>query len=590
MSELDKEKRAFTMSLIQGMDAAATAEPQVDAKAGVITFADNNNRQRSVPLIDIVAMSHRHVSPQESVCHIIAWSYPPVAGLKSVFLRCCGMEAPCDPTAERERNEFSLTFRGSSAEFSAERFALSVRHALAAILGGSEESVFLAAPASQSKPKLLVIVNPTSGPGTGLQRFNAHCRQLLCDAGYEVETFITSERRHATRHLLSLPYEELASYDGILACGGDGSMHEVLQGFLDRPDAARLLATGKPRLGAIPTGSGNGLAYGFCAAAGLPFSLSNSTLIIAQRRVCRVDIASVFTAAASPSSAIPPSSNHHHHHAESRPMTSEDALAPPASDLPCAGHWGRRHFSFLSLEWGIIADLDIESEALRCLGAARFDVYGAIRGLFLRKYRGKLSWLPASPVPKDDGGYASPPADAVGISMDPASAMPVVNALVGSGKADPSSSSSAVDGASPFRVRSLLPFDQQLAPSDAAGWRSAEGVFTYLWITNTSHQSIGIATAPEGRADDGVFTITVVRDVSPAQMISLLLEMDEEGTFRRHPFVEVHKARAYRLEPYTGASDPLSSKGHIVVDGELVPYAPTQAEVHHGLLAMFGVT
>ena len=40
-------------------------------------------------------------------------------------------------------------------------------------------------------------------------------------------------------------------------------------------------------------------------------------------------------------------------------------------------------YSFLSLSWGYIADLDIGSEKLRFLGGIRFEVYGAWRLLFL---------------------------------------------------------------------------------------------------------------------------------------------------------------------------------------------------------------
>ena len=38
-------------------------------------------------------------------------------------------------------------------------------------------------------------------------------------------------------------------------------------------------------------------------------------------------------------------------------------------------------WSFLALMWGLVADVDLESEACRCFGAARFDVYSAVRAL-----------------------------------------------------------------------------------------------------------------------------------------------------------------------------------------------------------------
>ena len=40
-------------------------------------------------------------------------------------------------------------------------------------------------------------------------------------------------------------------------------------------------------------------------------------------------------------------------------------------------------YSFLSVAWATIADVDLNSEVLRCLGALRFDIWGAWRVLSL---------------------------------------------------------------------------------------------------------------------------------------------------------------------------------------------------------------
>jgi diacylglycerol kinase family enzyme len=49
-------------------------------------------------------------------------------------------------------------------------------------------------------------------------------------------------------------------------------------------------------------------------------------------------------------------------------------------------------YSFMSFAWGFIADVDIESEFLRCCCAsARFDVYGFWRVLCLRRYPAVLT-------------------------------------------------------------------------------------------------------------------------------------------------------------------------------------------------------
>lgn len=43
-------------------------------------------------------------------------------------------------------------------------------------------------------------------------------------------------------------------------------------------------------------------------------------------------------------------------------------------------------FSFLSVGWGLMADIDIESERLRAIGEARFAVWGVIRALGKYKF------------------------------------------------------------------------------------------------------------------------------------------------------------------------------------------------------------
>lgn len=51
-------------------------------------------------------------------------------------------------------------------------------------------------------------------------------------------------------------------------------------------------------------------------------------------------------------------------------------------------------YSFLSVGWGLISDIDIESESLRAMGAQRFTVWSLARLIGLRTYRGKVSYLP----------------------------------------------------------------------------------------------------------------------------------------------------------------------------------------------------
>lgn len=49
-------------------------------------------------------------------------------------------------------------------------------------------------------------------------------------------------------------------------------------------------------------------------------------------------------------------------------------------------------FSFLACAWAIIADCDINSELIRCIGEARFTIWGVWRVLALKRYRGSFDF------------------------------------------------------------------------------------------------------------------------------------------------------------------------------------------------------
>ncbi len=60
-------------------------------------------------------------------------------------------------------------------------------------------------------------------------------------------------------------------------------------------------------------------------------------------------------------------------------------------------HSGRTLYSFLSLGWGFLADVDIESERLRWMGEPRFTVWSIYRLTRLKTYHGRLSYRLAPP-------------------------------------------------------------------------------------------------------------------------------------------------------------------------------------------------
>jgi len=98
--------------------------------------------------------------------------------------------------------------------------------------------------------RVKVIINSRSGRGRG--REQTDLISSLSRRYSQLEVFPTERPRHATE-LAAAAADE--GYDLVVAAGGDGTVHEVVNGLM-RGDQATL------PLGIIPIGSGNDLAFG----------------------------------------------------------------------------------------------------------------------------------------------------------------------------------------------------------------------------------------------------------------------------------------------------------------------------------------
>jgi len=94
--------------------------------------------------------------------------------------------------------------------------------------------------------RLLVIVNPVAGRGRGA-RIAPNVESGLADYGHTVRLHLTTHRGHA-HSLSSGPDAEWC--DGMVSCGGDGTLGEVINGRGDKPLP----------VGIVPLGTGNVLA------------------------------------------------------------------------------------------------------------------------------------------------------------------------------------------------------------------------------------------------------------------------------------------------------------------------------------------
>ncbi len=124
-----------------------------------------------------------------------------------------------------------------------------------------------------------LIYNPASGqqPKRRAARI-AQAIAVLRDAGVEVETIATLSPESAAEQARQAVGE---GYDTILACGGDGTAHEVMQGLVGLQNVA---------LGVIPMGTANALATDL----GIPSASAKAAKVLLDAIRVRVPVGRVF--------------------------------------------------------------------------------------------------------------------------------------------------------------------------------------------------------------------------------------------------------------------------------------------------------
>lgn len=98
--------------------------------------------------------------------------------------------------------------------------------------------------------RLTVVVNPKSGRKCGLIVLD-RVKPIFKDAGIELDIRATQHQGHASEIARTL---NLKASDGICVIGGDGTVHEVADGLMQRGEIVSI------PLGIIPAGTGNTLA------------------------------------------------------------------------------------------------------------------------------------------------------------------------------------------------------------------------------------------------------------------------------------------------------------------------------------------
>jgi sphingosine kinase len=389
----------------------------------------------------------------------------------------------------------------------------------------------LGRPPEERRP-LLVLINPMSGTRSSVHMWKSVGARVIAEqAGHAVDVVLTTRANHA-RDLVRDHPDLVAAFKGIVIVSGDGLIFEVLQGIMARKDWAHCVR--RITVGMMPGGSGNGLCRSIHADAGLPHSPLSSAVLIARAHSRLLDVCAVEIASKQPG-------------------------APPT-----------RLYMFLSFEWALASDIDIGSEYMRAIGEARFTIEAVVRWLRLRKYGGRLSFLPVAPKegpqPRSakDARVPAPPTywQEHGDTID---------------------STNAPQPTTPL----LPPLDQPVPES----WLIVKDTFWNMWNCNVAWVSGSANVAPEADIDDGYIQMQYMRDGAPAEirptkarLLQYLLGL-ETGAHKDAPYVEMTPSQAFRWEPMPNAGE---HEGILALDGEVVDYAPMQVQNLRGFMRIFG--
>lgn len=103
--------------------------------------------------------------------------------------------------------------------------------------------------------RLLILLNPKSGSGKAREIFHQQVVPVLNEAEVVYDLNVTKHCQYAFDFVR---LKNLSIWNGIVAIGGDGLFHEILNGLLKREDWEIIVKN--TTLGIVPCGSGNGLA------------------------------------------------------------------------------------------------------------------------------------------------------------------------------------------------------------------------------------------------------------------------------------------------------------------------------------------
>ena len=125
--------------------------------------------------------------------------------------------------------------------------------------------------------RILIALNPAAGGKTALKKHD-QIKKTATKLGLEPEFIISTHKGYIAQ---AIEQTALNNYDAIVAAGGDGTLFELVNGWM------RNSSLNKPPVGILPIGTGNSFALDINLATN---DIKTALEIIASNKVQRVDL------------------------------------------------------------------------------------------------------------------------------------------------------------------------------------------------------------------------------------------------------------------------------------------------------------
>ena len=167
-----------------------------------------------------------------------------------------------------------------------------------------------------NKKKLLIFINPYGGKGKA-KKIWASVENLFKLSFFSYDIMYTTHYQHAYEYTLTLPKDK---YHGLISNSGDGIIHEIVNALMERKFKGEDIDI---PVGIIPAGSGNALAKTLSHEAGeVDCSPVVAAYLILTGKTRKIDLLEI-------------------------EFESKE----------------KKTYAFLSINFAIIADIDLESES-----------------------------------------------------------------------------------------------------------------------------------------------------------------------------------------------------------------------------------